>query len=69
MDKCIISPCSWPKLQNASCGIKINFIVMTHNNDEQYIESRKRDQERERDTDLTWFGNLPTFTERRLLFS
>jgi hypothetical protein len=43
------------------------FVVTAHNNDEQYIES-KRERSRERDTDLTWFGNLLTSTERRLLF-
>jgi hypothetical protein len=35
------------------------YVVTVHNNDEQYrIEKRKRN------IDLTWFGNLPTSTER-----
>jgi hypothetical protein len=44
-------------------------VVTAHNNDKQYINRKERDQERERHTDLMWFGNLPTSIERRLLFS
>jgi hypothetical protein len=46
---------------------RFSCVVTAHNNDEQYIESKK-ERSRERDTDLTWFDNLPTSIERRLLF-
>ena len=38
------------------------IVVTTHNNDDQYVES-KIERSRERDIDLTWFGNLPTSTK------
>ena len=42
-------------------------VVTAHNNDEQYMKSkRERSRERERHTDLTWFGNLPTSTESQI---
>ena len=34
------------------------YVVTVHNNDEQYVESK-----RERYIDLTWFDNLPTSTK------
>jgi hypothetical protein len=44
-------------------------VIIAHNNDERYIKSKREIKRESKDTDLTWFSNVHTFTKRRLYYS